>query len=98
MLVAFSHLRWDFVWQRPQHLLSRFAQSMPVVVVEEPEYGAARDELRTRRFGRVIVVTPELAGEPQRWGFGDHCNDRISRLLAGYLPADAPLAYWYYTP
>ena len=38
MLVAFSHLRWGFVWQRPQHLLTRFAREMPVVVVEEPEY------------------------------------------------------------
>jgi UDP-galactopyranose mutase len=37
MLVAFSHLRWGFVWQRPQHLLTRFAQEMPVVVIEEPE-------------------------------------------------------------
>ena len=35
MLVAFSHLRWGFVWQRPQHLLTRFAREMPVVVVEE---------------------------------------------------------------
>jgi UDP-galactopyranose mutase len=25
-LVCFSHLRWDFVYQRPQHLMSRFAR------------------------------------------------------------------------
>ena len=42
MLVAFSHLRWGFVWQRPQHLLTRFAREMPVVVVEEPEYHLSR--------------------------------------------------------
>jgi hypothetical protein len=35
-LLAFSHLRWDFVYQRPQHLLSRFAQRQPVLVIEEP--------------------------------------------------------------
>jgi UDP-galactopyranose mutase len=35
-LVVFSHLRWDFVYQRPQHLLSRFAQGQPVFVIEEP--------------------------------------------------------------
>ena len=35
-LVVFSHLRWDFVCQRPQHILSRFAQDRRVVVIEEP--------------------------------------------------------------
>jgi hypothetical protein len=37
-LVCFSHLRWDFVWQRPQHLLSRFGRDWAVAVVEEPEF------------------------------------------------------------
>ena len=36
-IVAFSHLRWDFVYQRPQHLLSRLAASRPVFFIEEPE-------------------------------------------------------------
>jgi glycosyltransferase involved in cell wall biosynthesis len=36
-IVAFSHLRWNFVYQRPQHLLSRLAARHPVVFVEEPE-------------------------------------------------------------
>jgi hypothetical protein len=36
-LVCFSHLRWDFVYQRPQHLLSRFARAQRVFFVEEPE-------------------------------------------------------------
>jgi UDP-galactopyranose mutase len=35
-LVVFSHLRWDAVYQRPQHLLSRFARVQPVFVIEEP--------------------------------------------------------------
>ena len=36
LLVCFSHLRWDFVFQRPQHLMSRFAASHNVQVWEEP--------------------------------------------------------------
>jgi hypothetical protein len=36
MLVCFSHLRWDFVYQRPQHLLSRAARTYRVVYFEEP--------------------------------------------------------------
>src|SRR4051794_39524244 len=35
-IVVFSHLRWDFVFQRPQHLLSRLAARHPVVFIEEP--------------------------------------------------------------
>ncbi|MDP9419704.1 MAG: glycosyltransferase [Actinomycetota bacterium] len=35
-LVVFSHLRWTFVWQRPQHLVSRLARQRPTWFVEEP--------------------------------------------------------------
>ena len=30
-LVCFSHLRWNFVFQRPQHLMSCFAREMAVI-------------------------------------------------------------------
>jgi UDP-galactopyranose mutase len=39
-LVVFSHLRWDFVFQRPQQLMSRLAASRPVHFIEEPVAGA----------------------------------------------------------
>src|SRR3954468_1243543 len=35
-LIVQSHLRWDFVWQRPQQILSRLAEHSPVLFVEEP--------------------------------------------------------------
>lgn len=35
-LICISHLRWDFVWQRPQQLLSRLAHHYRVLFVEEP--------------------------------------------------------------
>ncbi len=35
-LICFCHLRWNFVYQRPQHLLSRFAKNYRVFYVEEP--------------------------------------------------------------
>src|SRR5947209_12200905 len=43
-LVCLSHLRWDFVYQRPQHLLSRCAQERRVFFIEEPVFhdGPAR--------------------------------------------------------
>src|SRR4051794_33538068 len=35
-LIVFSHLRWNFVCQRPQHLLTRLAVNRRVFFVEEP--------------------------------------------------------------
>src|SRR5690349_1391416 len=37
-LICFSHLRWNFVFQRPQHLLTRFASLTRVFYVEEPHF------------------------------------------------------------
>ena len=63
-LLVHSHLRWDFVWQRPQQLLSRFAQHAPVLFVEEAIFV---DDLRTatlditqptRGVTRVIPKVP----------------------------------------
>jgi len=60
-LVCFAHLRWDFVYQRPQHLLSRAAQERRVFYVEEPIFGANTPtlELREDKSG-VMVATPHL--------------------------------------
>src|SRR5580704_10528038 len=67
-LICLSHLRWNFVFQRPQHLMSRFAQDRRVFFVEEPVFDANKPELRiaTCRQSGVHVVTPHLnpqAGE-----------------------------------
>src|SRR4051812_3852467 len=39
-LICFCHLRWDFVYQRPQHLMSRFAKTNRVFLIEEPLFDA----------------------------------------------------------
>src|SRR4051794_28019414 len=38
LLVCHSHLRWDWVYHRPQHLLSRLARQWPVILEEEPVF------------------------------------------------------------
>lgn len=42
-IICFSHIRWNFVYQRPQHLLNRYALTNRVFVVEEPVYEADSD-------------------------------------------------------
>src|SRR5215217_228767 len=98
MLVAFSHLRWGFVWQRPQHLLTRFAREMPVVVVEEPEYHLQGANLRVRHDHGVTVVTPLLPWTDEQYGFGNHVNRQISRLLEPFVRLRTNPILWYYTP
>ena len=44
-IVVFSHLRWDFFYQRPQHVLSRLAKRWRVVFIEKPVCAAGRNEL-----------------------------------------------------
>ena len=35
-LIVFCHLRWDFVFQRPQHLMTRLAEHYNILFIEEP--------------------------------------------------------------
>src|SRR5712672_3489243 len=49
-LICLSHLRWNFVFQRPQHLMSRFARGRRVFFVEEPVYDSSEPTLKTAIF------------------------------------------------
>src|SRR5689334_23379893 len=60
-LLCFSHLRWDFVYQRPQHLMSRFANQFRVFFIEEPVNHNGSDTLKISLSGEnVWIVTPHL--------------------------------------
>lgn len=95
-LVCFSHLRWDFVFQRPQHLMSRFAAQWPILFWEEPVGGAAKAwlELRSQAPG-VTVAIPHLPN-----GLDDAArNKALADLLDAQLAeGTGPLIRWYYTP
>src|SRR5215216_6798259 len=60
-LVCFSHLRWNFVYQRPQHLMSRSARERRVFFVEEPEGSDAPAHMKMEKDpSGVMVVKPYL--------------------------------------
>jgi UDP-galactopyranose mutase len=103
LLLCFSHLRWSFVWQRPQQLMSRFAASYRVVFVEEPMLAAddAPAMLTKRIVDGVTVLTPLLPRSEFEHGFGERANSAIRRLLAGWLKRNDPglrPVVWYWTP
>ncbi|WP_028241137.1 glycosyltransferase family 1 protein [Stutzerimonas azotifigens] len=97
-LLCLSHLRWSFVYQRPQHLMSRFARDFNVLFFEEPiptEDARPWLEVRPEENG-VQVLIPRL---PQ--GCEGEAASRTQReLLDGYLAklGVGELMLWYYTP
>jgi UDP-galactopyranose mutase len=99
-LLCFSHLRWNFVFQRPQHLMSRFSRDMDVVFWEEPVEIAANETayLQVREAQdapNVRIVVPHL---PQ--GMPDDAREAaLMRLLDAHIASiRGPLIAWYYTP
>lgn len=98
-MICFSHLRWNFVFQRPQHLMSRFAKERRIIYWEEPEAALAAFEpsLGVRECAEtgVVVVTPSL---PETMNDAER-GAALKSLLDGFLAGEQkPLIRWYYTP
>lgn len=96
-LLCLSHLRWSFVYQRPQHLMTRFAEDWPVLFFEEP-IASERAEpwLEEREEEGVRVLVPRLPPDCTAAA----AEDAQRRLLDDYLARNPParLLLWYYTP
>lgn len=98
-LIVFSHLRWDFVYQRPQQLLSRMAADRQVIFVEEPMPGAAAPSLeRLQPCKGVQVLRCHVTGNSP--GFTDENLPAMKTLLAQYVAQQGLEQYWlwFYTP
>jgi UDP-galactopyranose mutase len=97
-LFCFSHLRWDFVWQRPQHLLTRAVRTHDVFFVEEPVFRSnvtphLEMSIASSRITVLVPVLPE--GAPH-----DATVRVQKKLLADFLGSlpPQPRIFWYYTP
>jgi glycosyltransferase involved in cell wall biosynthesis len=98
-LLVFSHLRWNFVYQRPQHLLTRLARHYKVVFIEEPvrDEGAPHME-RVAAHDDIEVLRPHTAIDAP--GFHDDQLPALRALIARHLADNAIDDYvvWFYTP
>jgi beta-glucosidase/6-phospho-beta-glucosidase/beta-galactosidase/glycosyltransferase involved in cell wall biosynthesis len=106
-IVVFCHLRWGFVWQRPQQFLSRFAKKHPILFVEEPFFDLKEGSEPRVDFHRVMpnvtVMTPHMAGSWNRnpklpaklREFTQRAIDDLNEGSDGAF--DAPVL-WYYSP
>ena len=101
-LVCFAHLHWDFVWQRPQHLLSRFARQGRVFYVEDACYHddnlvEPHVEVKERQHGLKVVVVHL----PHRLRADEAAADQAQfEALSHYFNEQGINRYifWYYTP
>ena len=97
-IICFSHLRWNFVYQRPQHLMSRWAKTQRVFYFEEPVFAPeaeVKPELSTLDETLTVVVPrlpegldPSQQVEAQRVVLDRLCEEQ---------GIENPLL-WYYTP
>lgn len=98
-LICFSHLRWDFVTQRPQHLMRRFAVSRPVYFWEEHipcDHPLPYLEYHPFPNDRVIALRPRV---PRHWDAAQ-VEAGLAELLGLLIKSTnsvAPLM-WFYTP
>jgi len=95
-LICFSHLRWNFVYQRPQHLLSRASRQWRVWFIEEPIYDdSQRVEVRTISENLTVVV-PHLQHGTSHDEAIRQQREVVDQLLAQQNIQD--FITWYYTP
>ena len=105
-LIVHSHLRWDFVWQRPQQILSRFARDRSVLYVEEAVFtddvghGSLDVTQPTPRIYRVVPRLPTHLRDSY-----DAAAARVRTLLTDLIGESGMLAgrfddavQWFYTP
>lgn len=96
-LIVLSHLRWDFVFQRPQHLMSRAARSHDVWFIEEPLFEGEQPAFRELvRAGGVRVIQPLLPPGTSAETALAH-QGAIAGDIASRRPA-SQVVLWYYTP
>lgn len=97
-LICLSHLRWDFVYQRPQHLLSRVTKDREVLYFEEPRFCATKVPALeiSQPINRLTRIVPLLPNDidPQQ------AQEAQARLLERYVRSTQITRYdlWYYTP
>ncbi len=99
-IVTFSHLRWDFVHQRPQHLLSGLAHHHPVYFIEEPLVSKSSDP-HWEFFDRapnVKVCRPHTSCESP--GFHPDQFPLLAELLQDLIEREQLHRHilWFYTP
>ena len=88
-MIVFCHLRWEFVYQRPQHIISRMSDSMKILMVEEPvpfDANQAGTANLIEIHANLHVLQPKVNG-----------IEEIADVLDAYLDSKSVPFGWFYS-
>ncbi len=95
-VVCISHLRWNFVYQRPQHIMSRFGRNGRVFYIEEAMLTDEQTHLDvTENDGNIFVVVPKISREDEN-ELVELQREMLDTLISSEDIKDYIL--WFYTP
>jgi UDP-galactopyranose mutase len=96
-MIVFCHLRWDFVFQRPQHLMTQLARHYKIMFIEEPVHQAGPSGWSTSEPApNLTIYRPHTAVDAG--GFHDEQIAVLLPMLAELIaPGEEPIV-WFYTP
>lgn len=99
-ILTFSHLRWDFVYQRPQHLLSRFASGRRVIFIEEPVIDPQQPARWEKLHPRENVLVCRLHSPIPQHGYHSEQVTQLQAMMPALLREEGLSNYvaWFYTP
>ena len=104
-VIVHCHLRWDFVWQRPQQIFSRLAAHHPITFIEEATWQGGERRLEiSEPYPNVVRLVPILPANEKNDNTDNQCA-AVLRLLRRAL-TDHPLLrgrfaspiQWFYSP
>ncbi|MDB5119325.1 MAG: glycosyl transferase [Sphingobacteriales bacterium] len=97
-IICLSHLRWDFVFQRPQHLLTRFSENFNIYYMEEPIFDAEDEAYLTfsKKLPTLFVGAPHLPPGLTKAAVNEALNNLLKKFFEKQNVED--YAFWYYTP
>jgi UDP-galactopyranose mutase len=96
-IIVFCHLRWDFVFQRPQQLLTRLAEHYQIIMVEEPIHHDGENHLKKSVVAPYVTVCQPFTSSPAV-GFHDDQIPLLKPLLAELVSDGDDPVVWLYTP
>ena len=95
-LVAVSHLRWDFVYQRPQHLMSRAARHHRVFFIEEPVEGDAFGFEQREVLPSLTVAVPRVPSGTDAAAAEEWLSAALQGLVDAWRRPASPLVAWHW--
>ena len=98
-LLCFSHLRWNFVFQRPQHLMTRAAEKWRVFYIEEPVVSdtiTTPDMMVLKDNQNLLIVTPQFPRDYNSADYNPALENMLAKLLIDFKIDN--YGVWYYTP